>query len=228
MSQTFIQALAVSEVTTPTTNRTFTANVTGCLLFTVCRVASTGIAGTLSVADDGNGAWTPLPPIPIAGTAEYLQAFYFLNSATPNPTVTLTNTGGVGTTQWIVMIIAAWSGANFINNHIEGTVSSTLTPTSGSVSPTNISIAIGYGGLTSFNPSTPQNWDNGADPSYIVRDTIPAVYGIYSKENQGPGTYGFTAEFDGSAQLSVAGLATFSATASSSFVPQAGAFLVGI
>src|ERR1700752_3912137 len=146
-TQAFVQTANGTTVTTGTIAKAYTSNTTkGNLLFAVARVSSTVTAGTLTCADNINGAWTALPTIVITGTTIAIRAFYFLNGAGGATTVTVTNTGGSGT-QTLDMTIGEWYGGTAIDQHIEGTASNTQTPASGSVTTGHKDICIGYAGI---------------------------------------------------------------------------------
>jgi hypothetical protein len=203
-TQAFVQTANGTPVTTATIAKAYTSNtVLGNMLFAVARVSSTVTAGTLTCADNINGAWTALPTIVLTGTTVAMQAFYFLNGAGGATTVTVTNTGGSGT-QTLDLTIGEWYGANTIDQHVEGTASSTLTPASGSVTTGHKDICIGY----AAEAGAATTWSNTGDATYTVRTANTEVASFSDKLNIAAGSISFTDTYTVIANAA-AGLATF-------------------
>lgn len=203
-TQAFVRADSAAQVTTSTIAKAYGANNTaGNLLFCTFWNSSSGTVGTTTVADS-NVSWTALPAIVITGTAVVMQSFYTTNCKGGANTVTATVTGGSGT-QTKNMVIGEWYGANTIDQHKEGTASSTTSPASGAVTTGHKEICIGYASLD----GTVRTWDNTSDATYTVRSANTNVVSFSSKENIAAGSISFTDHQTGAAGNSAAGVVTF-------------------
>ncbi len=192
------QNVAGSPQTTPSTSTFFQNTSANTLRFcTVLWVNNVTVSG---VTDSQSNTYHLLPRITVSGGAAFLQGFYAFGTSGGSDTISIAwNSGGA---TFIEQSCQEYSGVSSIDQHAEGSVASSTTATSPSVTTvvTN-ELLIGYGGV---------NTDSviAVGTGWTARTTTHRALMIESQFLQPIGAYN-SSFGTGSAEVWAAGIATF-------------------